>query len=563
MRDAEIIDERSENMIAYEHQVAKRSDLQFMPVIGLQNEGMEAGMLLHEVIEYNAAELPDTVAFVSEHKKLTWLEIDEFSERIADYLSDRGVARGDRVGVLSRNCVELMAIFIAASKLGAIYAPLNYRLSSSELARVINDCDPIILFVHEELSREAAGSTVIEPSSTTVVEFGHTHNDNLLSELCDGFSRRERTERAHEDDPLWICYTGGSTGMPKGVVLSHRNMSATAQNFVSVNHIVPTDVYLLAGPMYHVVLAVSIGYWWAGARTVIMNFEPAKALSMMEREGVTRMVATGTIFKMLVDEMDTRPRQGLRLRNIDFGGAPIPVELALRAAKLFNCTVGQIYGQSENSVMCTYLPPEDYLAAIADPDSEVAAARLRSVGKAAPGLHVRVMNAQRRLLPPGKDVGEVVVKGDTVMLGYWRQEELTASTLVDGWLRTGDLGYMEADGYIYLVDRLKDVIISGGENVYSSEVELALAAHPGIEEAVVVGKPDSHWGETVHAIIVPVAGYSFTPEELIHFCRGEIAGYKVPRTFDFRNELPRLPTGKIAKHELRFSPDLTKHAREQ
>lgn len=237
------------------------------------------------------------------------------------------------------------------------------------------------------------------------------------------------------------------------------------------------------------------------------------------------------------------------------------MELALLVAKLFNCTVGQIYGQSETSVLSMYLPPEDYQSALANPDNETVIGRLRSVGKAAPNLSVGIMNAQGRLAPFGKEDGEVVVKGDTVMLGYWDQVDLTASTIVEGWLRTGDLGYMDADGYVYFVDRIKDVIISGGENVYSSEVELALSTHPWIEEAVVVGKPDPHWGETVHAVVVPLSGYSPTAEELIPFCKNQIAGYKVPRTFEFRNELPRLPTGKIPKHELRSCPVIKQRAR--
>jgi long-chain acyl-CoA synthetase len=508
-------------------------------------------MLVHEIIEYNAAKLPGAVALVSENGQQTWREVDDLADCVANFLASAGVCRGDRVSVLSRNCIELIAILAAASKLGAVYAPLNYRLSPTELGRILDDCKPVILFVHVEFAGDPDIATLVGAGTATVVEFDHSAGHRQLSGICGDAPARPKAERGHDEDPLWICYTGGSTGRPKGVVLSHRNMTTSAQNFTLVNRIASDDAYLLAGPMYHVVLAVPIGYWLAGARTVIMNFDAARALDLMQRQGVTRMVATGTIFKMLVDEMSAHPREGLRLRNIDFGGAPIPVEMALRASDIFGCTVGQIYGQSEASVLSTYLPPEDYLSAQARPWDESAAARLRSVGKAAPCVLVGVMDARGELLPPGDRVGEIVVKGDTVMLGYWNQDDLTASTITNGWLRTGDLGRMDADGYVYLFDRIKDVIISGGENVYSSEVELALSAHPEVDEAVVIGKPDPHWGETVHAIVVPAKGCRPTPEELTEFCRDRIARYKVPRSFDFRYELPRLPTGKIAKHELR------------
>jgi len=512
-------------------------------------------MLFHEIIEYNAIKTPDEIAFICEGHRQTWSEAEKLADKTADYLADKGVGKGDRISALSRNRLELLAIFAASSKLGAIYAPLNYRLTPPELNKILVDCQPAAIFVHDEFAGDPQIADLLRSKPAHVVQFDSFDGHQPLEKVCALAPPRSESIRGHEDDPLWICYTGGTTGEPKGVVLSHRNIASTAQNLTLINRIAPDDVYLMTGPMFYVTFLETIPYFLAGARTVFMNFNAGEALDTMQRERVTRLLATGTIFKLLIDEMSLRPREGLSLRNIDFGGAPFSAELALRAIDLFGCTIGQVYGQSESSVLTTYLPPEAYTEARENPENETAAARIRSVGKPAPTVLVGVMNEAGTLLPPG-EIGEVVVKGDSVMLGYWNKKDLTDSTIRDGWLRTGDLGRMDTDGYVYLVDRIKDVIITGGENVYSSEVELALSMHPHIEEVAVIGKKDPHWGEAVHAIVVPKQGCETTPEELKKFCESRLAKYKTPRSFEFRLELPRLPTGKIAKHALR-SPVIT------
>lgn len=297
--------------------------------------------------------------------------------------------------------------------------------------------------------------------------------------------------------------------------------------------------------MFHVVLAAPVAYWMQGARTVIINFDPVTALRVIEEQQVTRLIATGTIFKALVQEQERAPRATV-LRTIDFGGAPLPESLARRAATAFGCEIGQIYGQSEATLLTTYLPPAAYTVAWngTGPD------RTPSVGRAVPGVELRILDEHGHPLPVG-GVGEVAVRRPGVMREYWADSDRTAAVLRGGWLRTGDLGLLDVDGYLHLRDRLKDVIITGGENVYSSEVELVLAQHAGVADVAVVPVPDEHWGEIVGAVVVPVSGSVLDPDALGAFCRARLAGYKQPRLFFFRREVPRLPTGKIAKSQLR------------
>ena len=252
---------------------------------------------------------------------------------------------------------------------------------------------------------------------------------------------------------------------------------------------------------------------------------------------------------MLIEAMERAPRP-TKLRLMFCGGAPVSPEIVKRAAAVFRCKISQIYGQTECTLMGTYLYPRDYEAAFAAADGTPEAKRLNSVGRAAPMCLIRIVDDAMGELPPG-DVGEIVVRGDVVMRGYANMPEQTAGTLRDGWLRTGDLGYMDEDGYLYLVDRKKDMIITGGENVYSQEVELVLALHPDVNEAVVLGVPDGHWGEQVIALVVPAEAASPDADALRAFCRERVAAYKVPKRIEFRDSFPRLPTGKIAKGSLR------------
>lgn len=510
-------------------------------------------MLMHMLCAANAIKDPDRDALIFETgERQTWAELDQKAERIANALSNAGVQKGDRVSCLAKNCMEAIQIFFGCNKIGALYAPINYRFAVPEILRVLMDSEPKVVISQEEY-RDAINAIRGSEGMDFVCEWlsigaGSEKHDDFEGWVSNA-PQRDYFPQIYETDPSWICYTGGTTGRPKGVVLSHKNMMAGAINFIITCGITRGDVYFVAGALFHIALAVPIAYWLAGAKTVLANFEPAKSLDVISREGVTQMVCTGTIFKMLVDEMELNPRP-TKMELMFCGGAPVSPQLVARAYKAFGCGVSQIYGQTEVTLMGTYLYPEDYEAGFtAAPDTHEAR-RLNSVGRAAPLCVARIVDEQMNPQPPGQ-VGEIVFMGDAVMLGYANMPEETADTVKDGWLRTGDLGYMDEDGYVYLVDRKKDMIVTGGENVYSSEVELVLAQHPDVSEAVVIGIPDDHWGEVVLALVVPLNDRVPDVDHIREFCRKKLAGYKVPKRVEFRDVFPRLPTGKIAKGQLR------------
>jgi len=510
-------------------------------------------MLLHEVCEFNARKQPGAQALIHEDgSRQTWSDLDSRAESIAALLVERGVEKGDRVCFLGRNCIEVFHVLFACSKIGALYVPLNYRLAIPEIVQVLQDCRPKAFIAHleyvETLTRlkSEGGFDLI---STWLVAGAGEAAEGSLDAAVSGVAPRRYFPAIDSDDPSWVCYTGGTTGRGKGVLLSHRNMLASAVNFIIACEIVSSDVYLVAGALFHIAFAVPFAYWLAGGKVVITNFQPETALALIAREGVTQMVSTGTIFKMLIEAMERTPVQ-TRLRLMFCGGAPVSPEIVQRAAAAFHCRIAQIYGQTECTLMATYLYPHDYDAAFAAASGTPQAKRLHSVGRAAPMCLIGIVDGTMKEVAVGS-VGEIAIRGDGVMLGYANMPEQTADTLRDGWLRTGDLGYMDDDGYVYLVDRKKDMIITGGENVYSQEVELALAAHADVAEAVVFGVPDPHWGELVFALVVPAGGSAPDPEALRAFCRERLAGYKVPKRVEFRDAFPRLPTGKIAKGELR------------
>ena len=510
-------------------------------------------MLIHDICRYHALKSPSREAIVFESgERQTWSELENTAERIAATLVNLGVRKGDRVGCLAKNCMEAAQIYFATNKIGAIYAPVNYRFAVPEILRVIADSKPKIFITHAEFLATRDALRQSEEASCVrswpLVGDGGAPADHL-ERLMQAAPARGYFPEIGDDDPSWTCYTGGTTGRSKGVLLSHKNMMAGAVNFIITGGIRPHDVYFVAGALFHIALAVPIAYWLAGAKVVLANFEPARSLDLISREGVTHMLCTGTIFKMTVDEMEARPKS-TKIKLIYCGGAPVPPQLVRRAQKLFSCDVAQIYGQTEVTLMATYLYPEDYARALAAKPGTAEAKLTASVGRAAPMCVVRVLDKDWQTMPTGQ-VGEIAVCGDAVMLEYANMPELTAATVRDGWLRTGDLGYMDDDGYVFLVDRAKDMIITGGENVYSSEVELVLAQHPAVTEAVVVGMPDSHWGEAVVALVVCAPGKTPDPEELRAFCRQHLAGYKIPKRIEFRDAFPRLPTGKVAKGELR------------
>lgn len=510
-------------------------------------------MLVHEIIEINARKTPGETAISDDRGgRLSWAQFNDTAEQMASAMAAAGVRSGDTVALLARNSCEFYVVYIAASKLGAAFAPINYRFAPAEMTAVLRDSHPAMVIL-EDPDQDVARQVVSELPGLKWHRLDPTL-PALSGRQAVNDSPRPATRQtpADENAVSLVCYTGGTSGRAKGVRLTHRNMLANAYNWTVHDEIRRDDVYLAAGALFHIGVAAPFAFWMAGARCVVMNFEPSRALDLMEAEGVTKAVASGTIFKMLVDEQERRPRT-LSMRRIDSGAAPVSLALVERARRTLGCAVGQIYGQTECCFTLTYLYPDEYQAGMAAGATDRDMRRITSVGRAAPLNEIAIVDP----ISPGLEflgigqVGEVIARGPNVMRDYLNMPDLSAETVVDGWLRTGDIGELDDHGYLYLRGRKKDMIISGGENVYAQEVERVLMEHPAVDDVVVIGIPDDHWGEIVCAIVTRRDNSSFDQEDVRKFCRGSLAGYKVPKVIMLRDSMPRLSSNKIDKVSLR------------
>jgi long-chain acyl-CoA synthetase len=427
---------------------------------------------------------------------------------------------------------------------GCAVVPGNTRWAPAEHAYALQDSSPALLIVDAtfvEMARKLPG---FDPAKT--IFMGDDAPADLISFDKLIADNKPLPERTGEGDALAvIAYTGGTTGWPKGVMLSHRNMAMAYMTFALACPYEPGLVFLHSAPMFHMAgLSSILSYTSAGATHVILpGFDPAVVVNSIVAEKVNMALLVPTMIDFVDRTLQAKPADMSSLRKVIYGASPISEALLKRAMKsLPNAQLYQGYGQTECAGGVVVLEPEFHTGP---------GARLRAAGRPTPGNDMRIVDEQMNELPRGK-TGELVVSGPTVMLGYWRKPEQTAAAIVDGWLRTGDAGYMDEEGFIYLVDRVKDMIVSGGENVYSAEVENALAQHPAVLECAVIGIPSEKWGEEVHAIVRLRDGQKATEEELTSHVGELIAGYKRPRSFTFRNEaLPLSAVGKILKVELR------------
>ena len=434
---------------------------------------------------------------------------------------------GDRVGYLGANSLAHLEAWLAVPAFGAVLVDLNHRLAPEELAFMTADAGIDVLIADEER-----------------LEVARTLGPQVLGErewlsLAEG---EPAEPPALDGDALaTISYTGGTTGRPKGVMLSHANLLANARhNLIATGH-GPDDVWLHFCPMFHVAGTANVfASVWVGARHVVLpRFDPAAVLEAIERERVTHTVFVPTMLAMLLDDPGFGAADLSSLRHIQYAASPISPELQRRVLDAFDCDVAQFYGMTEAAPTVSHLTPAEHRAG----------ERLGSMGAPVPGVQVQVRDPLGNALPPG-EIGELWIRGPNVMLGYWNRPEATSEALVEGWYRSGDIAYADDGGRLYMVDRAKDMIISGGENVYSIEVESVLASHPSVREAAVFGVPHERWGEAVHAVAVVDGGV--TAEALAEHCRARIAGFKVPRSIDLREEpLPKSGAGKVLKSSLR------------
>ena len=352
----------------------------------------------------------------------------------------------------------------------------------------------------------------------------------------------------HEDDVVGLFYTSGSTGGPKGVMLTHRNVFANAMHFCMLSGVNAEWVFLHAAPMFHLADAASVyGLVMMGAAHCFLStFEPEAFLKAVEQRRVTHSVLVPTMINMVVNHPAVERYDTSSLKRLNYGASPMPLDLLCRAKRILGCEFAQAYGLSEASPILTYLAPEDHTFE----DDERQYIPVKSGGRPIPGCDVRLVDQDDREVPVG-EVGEIVARGPNIMKGYWNRPDITADTLRGGWLHTGDMGVFDEAGYLYILDRKKDMIKPGGENVYSPEVESAICAHPGVLEAVVIGVPDEKWGEAIKAVVVRRPGCGLTEGTLIEFCRARLTHFKCPHSVDFMDELPKGGTGKVQKNVLR------------
>jgi long-chain acyl-CoA synthetase len=473
------------------------------------------------------------VSMVCGDVRLTYAETWSRCRRLAAALTALGIQPGDRVAILAANSHQYLEVYLAVPAAGFVIVPLNTRHAEPELCYAIQDSGARVLITDRDPGalRQAVERVISLPDEY----------ERLLAKAPEA----ELGVGVTEDTLAGLFYTGGTTGASKGVMLSHRNLIANTTNWLIATQQGPEDVYLVVAPLFHAAgsIAVLATIWIGGCQVALPAFEPPTALDLIEAEGVTTALGVPTMIAAMAEEQLVRPRRVASLRSLSHGGSPIATEVVRRAHTAFpTAELIHLYGTTETAPLATGLRHEETLV-----DSDLA----RSCGQPVAGVDVRVFDPNGHELPPG-DIGEVAVRGPNVMLGYWDKPEQTAEVLRGGWYYTGDLGYINAQGYVFLVDRAKDMIVSGGENVYSTEVEEVLYKHPAVLEAAVFGIPDDKWGEAVYAVVVPRPGHEIAPATLQDFCRGAIAGYKVPKHIELRHQpLPKSGPGKVLKRELR------------
>jgi long-chain acyl-CoA synthetase len=496
-----------------------------------------------------AALTPDRDAIVDTNsgRRLSWAALDERVRRLANGLLGLGLHRGDRVAMLARNSIEYQELYYACGRAGLVAQPLNWRQGAAELAKIVADASPRAVITSDEwLDTERELRAAVDlPHWLRFGEGGDGSYEGLLAAAS--ADEPAGSGRTGDRDPFFILYTGGTTGASKGAVHSHRSVAFGMLNQTVAERIVPSDVYLLTGQMYHIPVVLSMNYMRHGCPLVLMNFEARAALEVIEAERVSAFLGITTMLNWMMAVPGFSGYDIASLRNIQYGGGPMPSAVVKAALDQFPCTLIQGYGQTEGTTMC-FLSQEDHADAIGGVHPE----RLMSCGREGFVTEVRIVDPDGNEVPKdGRTAGQIVVRSEANMLGYLNRPELTSATLRDGWMWTGDVATWDSDSYVFIVDRAKDMIISGGENIYSIQVEEAVNQHAAVLECAVIGVPDPEWGESVAAFVVLKPGTAATEAEIIGTARRHLASYQKPRSVQFVSELPKAPTGKILKRELR------------
>jgi acyl-CoA synthetase (AMP-forming)/AMP-acid ligase II len=498
-----------------------------------------------DLIKRGRALYGQQTALIFEDRRFTFAEQASRMARLANALLAKGLRKQDRVAVLARNCSEYIECFGAGELAGFVIINLNSRLAQPELAAICRDCQPSVLIYAAEFATQA--NAIASQVSSIRLRIGFGGEEAAYESLIAAASAEIPTVQPDPGDTAYIMYTSGTTGGSKGVMISHAAMAEATRMLSCESGILPTDKALIVMPLFHLGGKIEqMNFSLMGAAVILKTaFEPEDILATIEKEKVTAAHFAPLMVQRMVDVLDTKPYDVSSLRCIHYASAPMPVPALRRAIAKMGPIFVQVYGMTE-CLFGTILKAHHHLV----DGTEAERRRLASAGQPALGNEVKIVHDDGSACETG-EIGEIIFRSPTTMTGYWNKSTLTADVLRDGWFHTQDLGFVDDAGFVFVVDRKKDMIISGGENIYSWEVEEALRAHPEVAEVAVIAVPDKVWGESVKACVQLRAGSATTEDALIEHTRTLIASYKKPRSIDFVESLPRLFNGKIDKKALR------------
>ena len=484
----------------------------------------------------------DQAALIFDNRITSYGELLRRANRVANGLSALGLQAQSRVAILTGNNDLFFEIWLGSALGNFVLAPINARLAPPEVAFIVNDSQAEVLFVDKPFHHLMADIAGQLTSVRKIISLGAHVDWPAYSEWRSGQSSDQIQVSIDPEETMIQMYTSGTTGFPKGVELNHTSMLACVRSMMGQDAWEPNEVALVTAPLFH-----TAGSAWAncalqsgGTSVLLPEATPAAILKALEDNAVTQALLVPAVIRMVLQSPECATTDVSSLKRILYGASPIPVPVLRQAVDTFRCDFEQGYGLTETVGPVAMLRPEDH----ADDN------KMQSCGKAVPGTEIRVVNSDGQDCATG-DIGEIIVAGAQVMNGYWNRPDDTAAAIHDGWVRTGDAGYFDRDGYLYIHDRLKDMIVSGAENVYPAEVERVLARFPGIADVAVIGVPDERWGEAVKAVVVAKPGAAFSEQDIVEYAREHIARFKCPKSVDFVDAIPRNPSGKILKKELR------------